>query len=49
MGGKFIHIEYVALKDKEGNFLGTLEVSQDLTAKRKLEGDQRLLSYGDKK
>jgi len=45
MGGKFIHIEYIALKDKNGNFLGTLEVSQDLTAKRKLEGDQRLLSY----
>jgi hypothetical protein len=49
MGGKFIHIEYIALKDKQGNFLGTLEVSQDLTAKRKLEGDQRLLSYADKK
>ncbi len=45
MGGKFIHIEYVALKDEKGNFLGTLEVSQNLTKKRKLEGDQRLLSY----
>lgn len=47
MGGKFIHIEYIALKDEKGNFLGTLEVSQDLTEKRKLEGDQRLLSYGE--
>lgn len=45
MGGKFIHIEYVALRDENGEFLGTLEVSQDLTEKRKLEGDQRLLSY----
>ncbi len=45
MGGQFIHIEYIALKDEEGNFLGTLEVSQNLTEKRKLEGDQRLLSY----
>lgn len=45
MGGKFIHIEYVALHDENGEFLGTLEVSQDLTEKRKLEGDQRLLSY----
>ena len=45
MGGKFIHIEYLALRDKNGEFLGTLEVSQDLTEKRKLEGDQRLLSY----
>lgn len=45
MGGKFIHIEYIALRDDNGNFLGTLEVSQNLTEKRKLEGDQRLLSY----
>lgn len=43
--GRFIHIEYFALRDKEGNYLGTLEVSQDLTEKRALEGEQRLLSY----
>jgi len=43
--GKFISIEYFALRDKEGNYLGTLEVSQDLTEKRALEGQQRLLSY----
>ncbi len=41
----FIHIEYFALRDEAGNYLGTLEVSQDLTAKRALEGEQRLLSY----
>lgn len=45
MGGRFIHIEYFALRDKDGNYLGTIEVSQDLTDKRKLEGEQRLLSY----
>ena len=43
--GRFIHIEYFALRDKEGNYLGTLEVSQDLTEKRALQGEQRLLSY----
>jgi DUF438 domain-containing protein len=43
--GRFIHIEYFALRDKEGTYLGTLEVSQDLTDKRALEGEQRLLSY----
>jgi len=43
MGGKFIHIEYFALRDESGNYLGTLEVSQDLTEKRKLHGQQRLL------
>jgi len=32
--GKFISIEYFALRDKEGNYLGTLEVSQDLTEKQ---------------
>jgi DUF438 domain-containing protein len=43
--GKFIHIEYFAVRDREGSYLGTLEVSQDLTEKRALEGEQRLLSY----
>ena len=45
MGGRFICIEYFALHDAEGEFLGTLEVSQDLTAKRALSGQQRLLNY----
>jgi DUF438 domain-containing protein len=43
--GRFIHIEYFALRDEKGEYLGTLEVSQDLTDKRELEGEQRLLSY----
>jgi DUF438 domain-containing protein len=42
---RFIHIEYFALKDEDGSYLGTLEVSQDLTDKRALQGEQRLLSY----
>jgi hypothetical protein len=45
MGGKFIHIEYFALRNEKGEYLGTLEVSQDLTDKRKISGDQRILSY----
>ncbi len=45
MGGKFIHIEYFALRNENGEYLGTLEMSQDLTEKRKISGDQRLLSY----
>ncbi len=43
--GRFIHIEYFALRSRTGEYLGTLEVSQDLTAKRSLEGEQRLLTY----
>lgn len=46
--GKFIHIEYFALRDPQGRYLGTLEVSQDLTEKRALDGEQRLLSYAGK-
>jgi len=43
--GRFIHIAYHALRDEAGAYLGTLEVSQDLTEKRKLEGERRLLNY----
>jgi len=43
--GRFILIEYFALRDEQGSYLGTMEVSQDLTDKKKLEGEQRLLSY----
>jgi hypothetical protein len=49
MQGKFIHIEYFALRDENGEYLGTLEVSQDLTNLRKLEGEQRILSYNESK
>lgn len=45
MGGKMIHIEYFALRNAGGEYLGTLEVSQDLTGYRELEGEQRILSY----
>lgn len=45
MKGKMIHIEYFALRNPEGEYLGTLEVSQDLTGYRNLEGEQRILSY----
>jgi DUF438 domain-containing protein len=47
MKGKFIHIEYFALRDKDGEYLGTLEVSQELTEKRGLKGEQRLLQYAE--
>jgi DUF438 domain-containing protein len=49
MQGKFIYIEYYALRDEKGSYLGTLEVSQDLTNARNLEGEKRILSYTDKK
>jgi uncharacterized protein len=45
MGAKFIHIEYFALRDEKGEYLGTLEVSHDVAGYRALEGEQRILSY----
>jgi DUF438 domain-containing protein len=45
LGGRFLSIEYFALRDDGGEYLGTLEVSQDLTDKRALTGQSRLLNY----
>ncbi len=45
LGGKFIHIRYFAVRNDKKEFLGTLEVTQDVTAIRKLEGERRLLDY----
>jgi DUF438 domain-containing protein len=45
MGGKMIHIEYFALRNDKGEYLGTLEVSHNITPYRELEGEQRILSY----
>ncbi len=45
MKGKMIHIEYFALRNDKGEYLGTLEMSHDVTVYRDLEGEQRILSY----
>ncbi len=45
MGDKFIYIIYTAVRDDQGTFRGVLEMMQDLTRLRKLEGSQRLLSW----
>lgn len=49
MKGKFIKIEYFALRGEDGEYLGTLEVSQDLSENRALEGERRILAYTDEK
>jgi uncharacterized protein len=45
MGGRFIYIRYFAVRDAVGNYKGCLEVSQDVTAIRGLEGERRLLQW----
>jgi DUF438 domain-containing protein len=39
---KMVHIRYFALR-RDGKFLGTVEVSQDIAPVRKLKGEKRLL------
>ena len=43
IGKKFVHIEYFAVRNMEGSYLGTLEVTQDATHLRELSGEKRLL------
>ena len=47
LGGKFIHIRYFAVRDAGRRYLGCLEVSQDLTHLRALEGEKRLLEEAE--
>ncbi|MBI2604677.1 MAG: DUF438 domain-containing protein [Deltaproteobacteria bacterium] len=44
--GRFIHIQYFAVRDPGKNYRGCLEVTQDVTAIRKLEGERRILDWG---
>lgn len=45
--GRFVHIRYFAVRGGDDRYLGTLEVTQDLTKIRALEGERRLLQYDD--
>ena len=45
--GVFIYIIYVAVRDKDGKFRGVLEMMQDCTHIRALEGSQTLLTWSN--
>jgi len=45
MRGRFIHIRYFALYDSGGDYRGTIEVSQDVTGIKELDGENRLLDW----
>ncbi len=47
MGGRMIYIVYYAVRDEAGEYMGTLEVTQDITGIRELEGERRLLAYDE--
>jgi PAS domain S-box-containing protein len=40
--GRFVHIRYFAVHDEDGQYLGTLEVTQDISDIKKLDGEKRL-------
>lgn len=48
MRGKFLYIRYIALRDKSNVYKGVLEISQEVSEIRSLEGQRRLLQW-DKK
>ncbi len=43
IGGRLVYIKYLPVKNPEGKYLGTLEVVQDITDLKKIEGEKRLL------
>ena len=42
---QFIHIRFFALRDKDKNYRGVLEIMQEVSGIRKLEGNKRLLDW----
>lgn len=43
--GKFVHIRYFAVRGNQGEYLGTVELTQDIAPLRALTGERRLLEY----
>ncbi|MCX7836620.1 MAG: DUF438 domain-containing protein [candidate division WOR-3 bacterium] len=43
--GKLVHIRYFAVRDKKGEYLGCMEVTQDITEIKKIEGEKRIYDY----
>ena len=44
-GNRLVHIRYFAVRDKDEKYLGTMEVTQDITDIKKIEGEKRLLDW----
>ncbi len=45
MGGKFVYIRYFAVRNDKGEYIGTLEVTQEVSEIRNLKGEKRLLDW----
>lgn len=46
MGGKMVYIRYFAVRDLDGTYMGTVEVTQDIKEIRELEGEKRIDDEG---
>ncbi len=44
MGPRYVYIRYFAVRNEQGEYLGTMEVTQDIQPIRELSGEKRLLS-----
>jgi len=47
LNNRLVHIRYFAVRDQNGKYLGTMEVTQDLTDLKKIEGQKSLLDCKD--
>jgi hypothetical protein len=45
--GRLVYIRYLAVRDQRGKYLGTLEVTEDITGIKDIEGEKRLLDERD--
>jgi len=45
LNDRLIHIRFFAVRDNNGKYMGTMEVVQDITKIKKIEGERRLLDW----
>jgi len=45
MGEKYIYIRYFAVRDENGEFLGTLEMTQNIKPIQGIQGEKRLIDF----
>ena len=47
LGEKYVFIQYFAVRDENGKYLGTLEVTQDIAPIQKITGEKRIYDEKD--
>jgi len=45
LGAKYVYIRYFALRDESGEYIGCMEVTQDLKGLQEIKGEKRLMGY----